>query len=159
MHEKIFRVAREWCCRNPGWRLICDIPDTESLYKTWQEMPKRYRDDWERIYHSDAESAWKEFGRAVCKVPYGFVGTDGVFYPEITDVPTNTNSCQVFKVREEKTKWKIEYEIPPLRAIMWTFADGKYTEQEAREAFSKAEPNGLIRKIHKVTSLVRPTTP
>lgn len=98
MHEKIFRVAMEWCAKNPQWTRICDLPQTDFLYKTWKELPHAARRSWERDYGSSAESAWREFGRAPCKVQYGFIGTDGVFYPQITDVPININSCQVFKI-------------------------------------------------------------
>lgn len=98
MHEKIFRVALEWCEKHPGWKRICDIPDHESLYKTWSEIPAKVRRSYQDRYHESAEDAWKEFGPCFCKVPKGFVGTDGVFYPEITDVPTNTNACMVFKL-------------------------------------------------------------
>lgn len=99
MHLKIFRVAQEWCDAHPGWKRICDIPNTDSLYNTWVEIPKKVRAQFEDRYHDSAEDAWKEFGPSFCKVPKGHVGTDGVFYAEITDVPTNTNSCMVFKLR------------------------------------------------------------
>lgn len=99
MHEKIFRIALEWCQKNPGWKRIGDIPDSDALYKTWEELPQKTRALWEQQYgdHS-AESAWCEDGRGVCKVPFGFIGTDGTFYPQITDVPVNLNSCMVFMV-------------------------------------------------------------
>lgn len=99
MHEKIFRVALEWCEKNTEWKRICDIPNSDALYKTWKELPAKVRKAWERQYGDySAEDAWSEFGRGVCKVDYGFIGTDGVFYPQITDVPLNVNSCQVFRV-------------------------------------------------------------
>ena len=98
MHDKIFRVALEWCQKRPAWKRICDIPNSDKLYKTWEELPEKVRAEWEERFHDSAESAWREFGIGVCKVKYGFVGTDGVFYPEITDVPLNTNSCMVFRV-------------------------------------------------------------
>lgn len=102
--EKIFRVALEWCEMNPGWKRICDIPNTDSFYKTWDELPKSTRAAWGNRYHEYAERAWREFGQSECKIPYGFVGTDGVFYPQITDVPINTNHCMVFKVGNESRK-------------------------------------------------------
>lgn len=103
MHEKIFRVALEWCAKHTDWKRICDIPDHESLYKTWGELSAKERGYWCGKYHDRAESAWREWGTAPCKVPFGFIGTDGVFYPRITDVPTNTNSCMVFKVGVSNT--------------------------------------------------------
>lgn len=98
MHEKIFRVALEWCAKNPNWKRICDIPDHEKFYKTWGELSASEKGYWCGKYHACAEDAWREFGHAACKVRYGFIGTDGVFYPEITDVPLNVNSCMVFEV-------------------------------------------------------------
>lgn len=99
MHVKIFRVALEWCEKHPEWKRICDIPNSDALYKTWDELPKKSRALWERQYGEYyAESAWKEFGPSVCKVAYGFIGTNGAFYPQITDVPINLNCCQVFRV-------------------------------------------------------------
>lgn len=96
MHLKIFRVALEWCEKHPGWVRICDVADTSILYKTWDELPPRERKGWTDRYHESDEAAWNEFGYTPCKVPVGFVGTDGVFYPRITDIPTNTNGCQVY---------------------------------------------------------------
>lgn len=100
MHEKIFRVSLEWCERHPGWKRICDIPDSDALYKTWDELPAKVRRVWEAAYHSRAEDAWREFGSAPCRVEHGYVGVAGVFYPRITDLPMNTNFCAVYLTGE-----------------------------------------------------------
>lgn len=100
VHIRMFEVASEWCERHPGWMRICDIPNTDALYLTWEELPRKVRAAWERDFHSSAENAWREFGHGVCKVDVGFIGTDGVFYPRITDVPTNTNCVQVYHVAQ-----------------------------------------------------------
>lgn len=97
-HDKIFRVALEWCAKRPAWKRICDIPNSDALYVKWDELPPRVRRQWEKRYPWNAEEVWREFGNSQCKVPYGFVGTDGVFYPEITDLPLGTNFCMVFKI-------------------------------------------------------------
>lgn len=46
--------------------------------------------------------------------------------------------------------WKIEYEIPPLRAVHQAFADGDYSEKEAKEKFRKVMPEGRIRSMQRM---------
>lgn len=45
-----------------------------------------------------------------------------------------------------KKNWRIEYEIPPLRAIYYAEADD-YTESELREALALHQPMWRIRKL------------
>lgn len=46
--------------------------------------------------------------------------------------------------------YKIEYEIPPLRAIYNVIADKCHDESEAEQALLKAHPNARVRKIREV---------
>lgn len=48
----------------------------------------------------------------------------------------------------KRCSWKIEYEIPPLRAIYFAEVDN-CTESEAREMVYTEHPNWRIRKITK----------
>lgn len=91
--------AIEWCAKHPGWKRICDIEDTDVLYKNWEELPEKVRSSWIREYgeHS-AESLWVEFGDSPCKVPFGFVTGKGEFYKNILDVPLHHNLMTVYKV-------------------------------------------------------------
>lgn len=95
--EDASRHAVKWCEQHPGWQRICDIPDSSVLYKSWAELPKTIRASWEKNHPSDPEGAWLEFGRAPCKVPYGFVSGKGEFYKNVLDVPQFHNSMMVFK--------------------------------------------------------------
>jgi hypothetical protein len=45
-----------------------------------------------------------------------------------------------------KFNWKIEYEIPPLRAIYYCMVED-CTEEEARSAFATQQPMWRIRKL------------
>jgi hypothetical protein len=57
-----------------------------------------------------------------------------------TDMPLHT--CD----RSKNQNWRIEYEIPPLRAIYHAVAEF-CTEAEAREMVRKEQPGWRIRKI------------
>lgn len=96
--EQAAQEATEWCKKNPGWQRICDIPDHDSLYETWDELPARVKKYWERECRSDAEGAWREFGAARCKVKFGHVSGAGEFYKCILDVPRFHQGMMVFKV-------------------------------------------------------------
>lgn len=91
------RHAIQWCAQHHGWQRICDIPDSDSLYKKWGELSQKVQASWEHAYPSDPEGAWLEFGKAPCKVPYGFISGAGEFYKNILDVPPLHNSMMVFK--------------------------------------------------------------
>lgn len=97
--EDALKKSLEWCAKHPGWKRMCDIEDTDSLYKTWEEMPNSIKEQWINEYGEHyAESAWKEFGSKPCKVPYGFVTGKGEFYKRVSDVPRFHNFVMVFKV-------------------------------------------------------------
>jgi len=38
-----------WCQNNPGWKRICDIENSDSLYFTWDELPKKIRKQWKKL--------------------------------------------------------------------------------------------------------------
>lgn len=87
----------EWCIKNDGWKRICDIEDTDSLYYSWNELPSKIKSKWKNNFEN-AEDAWSEFGERVCKVPYGFVSDKGEFYNDILQVPRSHNFMMVFKI-------------------------------------------------------------
>jgi len=87
-----------WCQNNPGWKRICDIENSDSLYFTWDELPKKIRKQWKKHFGSYAKEAWEEFGEKPCKVPYGFITGKGEFYNDVLKVPLNHNLMMVFKV-------------------------------------------------------------
>jgi hypothetical protein len=89
--------AKTWCERHPGWKRICDIENTDELYKTFSELSLKERRYWEKNY-SDPEDAWLELGRIPCKVPFGFITGRGDFFRNITQVTINHNLMMVFKV-------------------------------------------------------------
>lgn len=96
--EQAAAHALSWCSKNPKWKRICDIPDSDSLYKTWEELPKKVRDSWTARYGYDAESAWLEFGTRPCKVKYGYISGKGEFFRNILHVPRFHNVMMVFRV-------------------------------------------------------------
>lgn len=97
--EEVLDKSLEWCNQHPGWKRMCDIEDTDSLFKTWEELPKRSHDVWISAYGEySAEKAWEEFGHKPCKVKYGHVSGKGEFYKDIRDIPLFHNSMMVFKV-------------------------------------------------------------
>jgi hypothetical protein len=97
--EQASQKAIEWCNANKGWKRICDIEDSDSLYKTFDELPKKVQNYWIDEYGKyNAENAWKEFGESYCKVPTGYVSGKGEFYENVLDVPRHHNLMMVFKV-------------------------------------------------------------
>lgn len=97
--EQAAEKAIEWCANHPGWKRICDIENSDSLYKVWEELSEKARKSWINEYGEySAESAWREFGERPCKVPYGFVTGKGEFYRKILDVPLHHNIMTVYKV-------------------------------------------------------------
>ncbi|MBL5772725.1 hypothetical protein HV436_18535 [Bacillus sporothermodurans] len=97
--DQAAQKALEWCEVNKGWKRICDIEDSDSLYKTWDELPKKIKNYWIKAYGEySAESAWKEFGESYCKFPKGFITGKGEFYENVLDVPLYHNLMMVFKV-------------------------------------------------------------
>lgn len=91
--------AIEWCEKHSGWKRICDIDDSDSLYKTWNDLSKKEKRPWIRDFGElGAEDAWRELGRKPCKVPYGFVTGKGEFYEDILKVPLYHNIMQVYKI-------------------------------------------------------------
>lgn len=90
--------AKEWCERNPKWKRICDIEDSDSYILSWQEIPKRDRNQWVTRYGDSAESAWREFAAFhPMRHRFGFIGDDGNFYECITHLPKMMNSMMVFE--------------------------------------------------------------
>jgi len=97
--EQASQKALEWCKKHKGWQRICDIENSDSLYKTWDELSERIRKTWiEEFGKSCAESAWKEFGARPCKVPYGFITGKGEFYMDVLQVPRFHNLMTVYKI-------------------------------------------------------------
>jgi hypothetical protein len=96
--EQASQHAVAWCAKHPQWKRICDIPDSDALYCTWDELPKKVRAAWERDYRTDAECAWRELGERPCKVKFGFISGKGKFYRNILDVPRFHNTMMVFRV-------------------------------------------------------------
>lgn len=96
--EQAKQHAEKFCKKNPGWKMICDIENSDKLYCTWKELGKAIKERWRRKFGDLAETAWEELGTPYCKVPYGFISGAGVFYDEITDIPLNHNSMMIFKI-------------------------------------------------------------
>lgn len=91
--------ALRFCEKHPGWKRICDIENTESLYKAWEELAEKDKKPWIKDFGIlGAMDAWKELGVAPCKVQYGFISGNGKFYKRVTDVPRLHNLMMVFKV-------------------------------------------------------------
>lgn len=97
-NEQALQKSLEWCEQHPGWKRMCDIEDTDGLYKTWEELSEKEKKPWVKEYRSSAEDAWGEFGRRPCKVPFGFVTGKGEFYKSISQVPLMHNLMTVYKV-------------------------------------------------------------
>jgi hypothetical protein len=96
--EQAAALALEWCNKNPGWKRICDIENSDDLYKTWHELSEKEQWTWIQEFRDRAEDAWLEFGRKPCKVPYGFISGKGEFYKNVLQVPPLHNLMMVFKV-------------------------------------------------------------
>lgn len=91
--------ALAFCKANKGWKRICDLKDSDALYKTWDELPKKIRKAWvDECGEESAPSAWKEFGDAYCKVPKGYITGKGEFYENVLEVPLSHNLMAVYKV-------------------------------------------------------------
>lgn len=95
--EQAAEHAVRWCSEHKGWERICDIDDSDSLYKTFDELPLRVRKSWEKEYPTDPQGAWEEWGHKPCKVKYGFISGKGEFYRDILKVPRFHNLMMVFK--------------------------------------------------------------
>nr|WP_279088645.1 hypothetical protein [Comamonas thiooxydans] len=91
--------ARAWCAAHPGWQRICDVANTDALYKTFGELSQRARQTWEA---RGGEAAWREFGHRACKVPFGFISGKGEFYRNVLDVPRFHNLMMIFKTGEQQ---------------------------------------------------------
>lgn len=89
--------AYVFCQRRPKWQPYCDIEDTESLSITWEELPAGYRQIWEERHRESAEAIWREFGAKPQRHRYAFIGSDGVAYDEITDMPAGVSHMMVFQ--------------------------------------------------------------
>ena len=92
--EQASEHAKEWGKAHPGWQRICDIADSDKLYKTYAELTKRQRAAWDR---EGGEAAWKEWGSAPCKFPKGYISGKGEFYRNVLDVPRFHNLMTVYK--------------------------------------------------------------
>jgi hypothetical protein len=97
--EQAAQESLKWCEKHPGWKRICDIEDSNSLYKTWDELSEKEKKSWINYYGVlGAKGAWEEFGHKPCKVKYGFISGKGEFYKKVTDVPPLHNLMMVFKI-------------------------------------------------------------
>lgn len=97
--EQASEHAKNWCKKHKGWKRICDIDDSDNLYKTWDELNEKIKRSWINEYGNySAESAWLEFGRRPCKVPFGFITGKGEFYKDVRQVPLYHNLMMVYKV-------------------------------------------------------------
>lgn len=96
--DQAAQKALEWCKKHEGWKRICDIDDSDSLYKTWNDLTEKEQEPWIREYGSSAEGAWGEFARKPCKVPHGYITGKGEFYKDILQVPLYHNLMTVYKV-------------------------------------------------------------
>jgi len=105
--EQAAEHAKKWCARHRGWQRICDIEDSDALYKNWDELSTKERAGWEEEYRSSAEAAWLEFGRKPCKVPSGFITGKGEFYKDVLQVPIWHNLMMVFQTSRLKAEEKI----------------------------------------------------
>lgn len=96
--EQAAAHAKTWCDKH-GWKRICDIPDSDSLYYAWEELPQKERAYWIRRFGEySAKDAWAEFGPKRCKVEAGYITGAGEFYTDILDVPRFHNVMMVFKL-------------------------------------------------------------
>ena len=101
--EQAAEHAKGWCKRH-GWQRICDIPNSDTLYYAWEELPKKERAHWLRLYGGySAQRAWEEYGAKKCKVGSGFISGAGIFYANILDVPRFHNVMMVFKTKQGET--------------------------------------------------------
>jgi hypothetical protein len=98
--EQAAQHAADWCKRNPAWRRICDIPNSDALYKSYDEIPKRERAYWDQ---NGGEECWREVGIAKCKVATGFISGKGEFFDHVLKVPLHHNLMMVFRVGR---RWK-----------------------------------------------------
>lgn len=97
--EQASARARTWCAAHPGWQRICDVENSDALYKTYDELPQRVRRTWDA---HGGEASWKEFGHKPCKVPFGFISGKGEFYSNVLDVPRFHNLMMIFKTGEQQ---------------------------------------------------------
>ena len=96
--EDVLKESLNWCETHPGWKRICDIEDTDSLYKTWDELSDKEKRPWIKEYKSGAEECWGEYGKNPCKVIYGFVTGKGEFYENISLAISHGDFMQVYKI-------------------------------------------------------------
>ncbi len=75
--HKAKEQARNWCVKNIGWKPICDMEESDSMYQQWEELPKAERMSWIGRYGRDAKSAFEEFAIKRCKTKTGYIGEDG----------------------------------------------------------------------------------
>ena len=50
--------AMEWCNKHPSWQRICDIENTDVLYKSFDELSGKQRKYWQENYPCDQEGSW-----------------------------------------------------------------------------------------------------
>lgn len=93
--------ALTWCAKHPGWKPIAGIPDSDALYKTWDELNRREQGRWRSVYGRSARDAWESLGSRRCKVPTGFISGAGAFYRKSTEVPLGHSFMMVFRIGVE----------------------------------------------------------
>jgi hypothetical protein len=99
--EEAANKALKWCNSRPTWMRICDINNTAHLYKKWKEIPLLEQKTWVERYKVCAQEAWEEFAVKPCRVDFGFISGEGVFYSCINEVPLMHNIMMVFRVGKE----------------------------------------------------------
>jgi hypothetical protein len=92
-------IASKWCNANKGWQPIFDIGNgADHLYVQWEELSAKERREWGKNgYRNAAKECWEEFGMKKCKVPYGFIASDGNFYTMQEFSGLSINGVMVFK--------------------------------------------------------------
>jgi hypothetical protein len=66
---------------------------------SWSEIPRSHQRVWLERYGESAESSWREFSsNHPSRHRYGFIGSNGVFYDSVLDLPRLMNWMMVFEV-------------------------------------------------------------
>lgn len=85
--------CRLWREENKDWELICDIKNSDKLYESFEDLPKRRKKALITRYRDDAEYCYYEFENIKCKCDFGFLNDD----MEICEKFPNGRGMMVFK--------------------------------------------------------------
>lgn len=99
--DLIYAKAKEYCLKNKGWEMICDIDNIDDYYYKWDELSGEEKGPWIDYYGKLADKAWREFNYGKCKVENGYIAEDGIFY---RDHPLDKNAMRIFKTGGIKKK-------------------------------------------------------